>query len=753
MHFFLSCLLATSVRAAMVGAQNWTCYHDHAATTEAVFIPLRASPTECNVQRLIALARSAQRTVVLLLPQPNASLEHRLRQDYSLDNLIIQPNPEGVDAPWMSSFAHATMRSGVSKGAFITWLASQKRFTRAWHIEEDVLFTGRWHELFDAYVTSPADLVANIQKIHPGWAYEHSCKVRADLPCYPHGVQTPGVDGLVTAWPAMRLSAALAHQLCSSLQHDGATGHHEALPGPICQRLKWCKLQRLSKEHVAETFALGGSNKALSTTTWQQTGVGRMFRRRDADGVLKWGGVVLNRTLYHPIKCGADLPLNSSTSYHDPCFRSSACVQSRFVNQLTTKVSKCPDFYLRRYEQPLPLSYVNTHDHWLIEKPLLESRRNHDCIVIEKGGQTLINILGRWARSVETLDLITGATSMANTSSELDPAGYPLNNLNHVYAVPVSSQLEGAEGHVDEIWLPCGFHGDEVNSEISSHYARIIDLSTLRVRLGPRLLRAGGACSAQPIRLEGPGTPAHVCSFGGTEGSHDKGKFLDTVACYDRRANVWNEPFGKLPIGLDHSNAAIIPAGTCSPKDDTRVLLLNFRTRAYGGHHPEVLAHDMPKRGLGAVNMSGSAGWYVFANHSDGTSASLARDASGLVVAEGGRWLINYGGVHYVYPPGQEYNQTLEMGGKRGAPFSDVRIFDVCGSRKWHLAPKQSHLGLRTFAMQTCASKELGVAFTCGGQAPYKWHTNHPETHINLPFCIANPIPKRLSLKGRRLEE
>ena len=97
---------------------------------------------------------------------------------------------------------------------------------------------------------------------------------------------------------------------------------------------------------------------------------------------------------------------------------------------------------------------------------------------------------------------------MANTSSELDPAGYPLNNLNHVYAVPVSSQLEGAEGHVDEIWLPCGFHGDEVNSEISSHYARIIDLSTLRVRLGPRLLRAGGACSAQPIRLEGPGTPA-----------------------------------------------------------------------------------------------------------------------------------------------------------------------------------------------------------------------------------------------------
>ena len=119
----------------MVGAQNWTCYHDHAATTEAVFIPLRASPTECNVQRLIALARSAERTVVLLLPQPN----------YSLHNLIIQPNPEGVDAPWMSSFAHATMRSGVSKGAFITWLASQKRFTRAWHIEEDVLFTGRWH--------------------------------------------------------------------------------------------------------------------------------------------------------------------------------------------------------------------------------------------------------------------------------------------------------------------------------------------------------------------------------------------------------------------------------------------------------------------------------------------------------------------------------------------------------------------------------------------------------------------------------
>ena len=183
------------------------CLHTFAGITHGM---QRAAP-DCPV------ARSAERTVVLLLPQPNASLEHRLRQDYSLHNLIIQPNPEGVDAPWMSSFAHATMRSGVSKGAFITWLASQKRFTRAWHIEEDVLFTGRWHELFDAYVTSPADLVANIHKIHPGWAYEHSCKVRADLPCYPHGVQTPGVDGLVTSWPAMRLSAALAQQLCSSL--------------------------------------------------------------------------------------------------------------------------------------------------------------------------------------------------------------------------------------------------------------------------------------------------------------------------------------------------------------------------------------------------------------------------------------------------------------------------------------------------------------------------------------------------------
>ena len=53
---------------------------------------------------------------------------------------------------------------------------------------------------------------------------------------------------------------------------------------------------------------------------------------------------------------------------------------------------------------------------------------------------------------------------------------------------------------------------------------RIVDLETMQVRVGPKLPFSGGACGAAPIQAIS-GEPPLICSFGGTDGNHDKGKY------------------------------------------------------------------------------------------------------------------------------------------------------------------------------------------------------------------------------------
>ena len=63
-------------------------------------------------------------------------------------------------------------------------------------------------------------------------------------------------------------------------------------------------------------------------------------------------------------------------------------------------------------------------------------------------------------------------------------------------AVLVDS-LDGSNGQ--EIWLPCGFHGDAVNNETSTDYVRIVNATTMKVRVGPKLPVAGGACISKAL--------------------------------------------------------------------------------------------------------------------------------------------------------------------------------------------------------------------------------------------------------------
>jgi hypothetical protein len=164
---------------------------------------------------------------------------------------------------------------------------------------------------------------------------------------------------------------------------------------------------------------------------------------------------------------------------------------------------------------------------WVLPHSIDTPTRNHESVLLEYSSghdddhQVLINVLGRYSRVVQWMDLYTGQQHQVETPGT-DPDGRPLNDLNHVASVLVDS-LEDPDKK--EIWLPCGFHNDQIGKEQSSNYVRIVDVETMQVRYGPKLPYSGGACGAAPIEAS-PGTPPLICAFGGTDGNHDTGEYL-----------------------------------------------------------------------------------------------------------------------------------------------------------------------------------------------------------------------------------
>eukprot|EP00980_Cylindrotheca_fusiformis_P000005 scaffold1_cov108-Cylindrotheca_fusiformis.AAC.5 len=379
----------------------------------------------------------------------------------------------------------------------------------------------------------------------------------------------------------------------------------------------------------------------------------------------------------------------------------------------------------------------DSQNNWVLKSKLPNSTRNHDNVIFDvesSGRHVLVAVLGRYSETIQWIDLMTGKQSYKEVHG-LDPAGNPLNSLNHVYSVVVDSITTPSH---KEIWLPCGFHGHDVNREWSSEYARIVNLKTMEVTTGPKLPYAGGACAALPLHIKGPDEPAHICVFGGTHGEHDKGTFLPYTSCYDREEQKWNHPFGRLPFGLDHGNALHLPAGICDPADPERILISNFRTEPYGTPHSEILAVDIPSspwtdEQLASTGPETPGKWYLYANISYtglDDEVNAPRDASGTVFANNWRSIINFGGVHY--------HAQRHVIGRRGGKvlvkskrkYSMVRKFDICNKT----FSEVGRLGMETFALQSSASGKLNIAITCGGHS-------RTRNHENSPWCLVNRIP------------
>ena len=127
----------------------------------------------------------------------------------------------------------------------IRWLhESPPTYDRAWVIEPDVVYAGRWTELFAFYDGEfPAHDLVSVNSTHStggsAWPHAAACTLCAE-----------GDGRWQTAFlPVFRISRRLASAVIEVLRSN-LTGHHEALLPTVCERLSWCKWTSISHGDV-----------------------------------------------------------------------------------------------------------------------------------------------------------------------------------------------------------------------------------------------------------------------------------------------------------------------------------------------------------------------------------------------------------------------------------------------------------------------------------------------------------------------
>ena len=203
---------------------------------------------------------------------------------------------------------------------------------------------------------------------------------------------------------------------------------------------------------------------------------------------------------------------------------------------------------------------------------MLSPRRNHACAILpanETSPAKAILIGGRWSPTLETINLETFEHQLIGED--------PLLESNH-------NTVEMVAGYEDpsdiELWVLCGFKGNDINKETNNEHAVVISTKTGKISQGPLLPRPLGACSSVQIGAPIQGyewTPQtwtaefraqqvaennwlegrFLCIVGGFEGTHDLGRSLAAVNCWDRVEKLWVE-LPSLPRVSDHHNTVSV---------------------------------------------------------------------------------------------------------------------------------------------------------------------------------------------------
>jgi hypothetical protein len=367
-------------------------------------------------------------------------------------------------------------------------------------------------------------------------------------------------------------------------------------------------------------------------------------------------------------------------------------------------------FFLTLFLVFLPLTFAVTSDeayldffskglnkvkngHWMSSYDYVARRRNHDCQVTK---DSVILTGGRFQPSIEVLNYFTGKHTLVSNESFL--------NLNHFDTVLVHPVTEEDKKIFEwEMWIPCGFFGNRVDSEIAVDHVRIIrkmiggdtDYQFLR---GPDLPDPRGACTADLLQLDGPDKPPHICVFAGSNGTHDAGFFHKTNFCYDRLKNKWNQ-LPSLPSGFDHHSMLQIPEVQCPSQKTVGpfVFVFHGRSAAYGQALPNIFALKIPS--ASDPNPMEAIMKEKWITHSKDDHPC---DAAGSSVSANGRYVIQYGGIFY--------NKANRTEGLSHSRLRRIRIYDVC-DKIWYKSSME--FVTPRFAIDTC--KHPKYPMTCGG--------------------------------------
>ena len=162
--------------------------------------------------------------------------------DHAQTNIVAQaetPVPEALlaetvffDFQELAGNAPRTLGSKVIPGnSHLTMLAffrSQPEFDYYWYIEYDVVFTGAWSTLLDAWSDDTSDLLAPHLRTYgqePDWPWWRSLRVPP----------AAAEKGLVRAFmPVYRISRRALETLEAAVR-DGCSGHFEALVPTVLQ--------------------------------------------------------------------------------------------------------------------------------------------------------------------------------------------------------------------------------------------------------------------------------------------------------------------------------------------------------------------------------------------------------------------------------------------------------------------------------------------------------------------------------------
>lgn len=368
-----------------------------------------------------------------------------------------------------------------------------------------------------------------------------------------------------------------------------------------------------------------------------------------------------------------------------------------------------------------------------------DTSRTPPVLRVHSRGRELLGPMGSSADATPRAHALTAPLPDVNHvgSVLLDPLG-PLEETEgqRKRGRAAESQTHGASR---EIWTLCGFNSSMPGTEQVIEHILVTELPSMRTRLGPRQMDGvSGACAALALHVDGFGEPPLPCAFGGSRGPHATKTSYSGARCYDRRTGGWRRPFGKgLPFAFDHAAAVKIPPGACAAGAPGHVLLFNVRTfGVQAGPRSTVWAYDLGRDGKPIPN----GHWYAFGKtDADANTGRVGLNGSSVVVSTDGRFVFEFGGlsstVHRRRPPGHAGQLVnLDFGSPgfslarvaqgRGwevlVATSQVRAFDVCGSRRWLIVgamqrPRMGHA--------SCVVHTADDAFTvsCGGTYPRYW--------------------------------